>query len=237
MGRARGWNWLVALSGAVVILLSLALGIGYLASTRSSVTNYTVAVPLRRVDLRLASGSAVVVGSSSSTVQVRRTDSYSFGHSAREDRSIRDGTLAISSRCPRIIVGSCSSSYELAVPETVAVDVQTASGSIHVIGYRGTALVKSRAGSVDVEAYCGFTLSAASGSGHVHVSAACSPRHLSLFTGSGNATALVPPGRYRINAIGAAGKERVTGLIRDAQAPFTIDAHSATGRVAVEGGL
>jgi hypothetical protein len=90
---------------------------------------------------------------------------------------------------------------------------------------------------VDVEAYCGFNLSAASGSGDVHVGAACAPEHLSLVTGSGDATALVPPGRYRISAIGPAGKERVTGVLRDPRAAFTIDAHSATGSVTVQGGL
>jgi hypothetical protein len=189
------------------------------------------------VDLRLSSGTAVIVGSSSSVVQVRRSDDYSFGHAAREVRNVANGTLEITSSCPRIVLGSCSSSYELAVPETVAVTVHTTAGNIRLTGFRGAASVQSRSGSVDVEAYCGFTLSAVSGSGHVHVAAACAPQHLSLLTGSGDATALVPPGRYRISATGGAGRERVTGVVRDGRAPFTIDAHSATGTVAVEGGL
>jgi hypothetical protein len=213
------------------------MGIGWLSSSQTRVTTYAFRSPIRRVELRLASGTAVIAGSSSATVQVQRTDNYSFGHAAREQQSLTDGVLRITSSCPRIVVGSCSASYRLAVPETVAVDVETAGGDIRLTGFRGRAAVASHEGGVDVEAYCGFDLSAASVSGDVHVAAACSPRHLSLRSQSGDVTALVPPGRYRISATGAAGRERVSGVERDERAPFTIDAHSGTGAVAVEGGL
>jgi hypothetical protein len=49
--------------------------------------------------------------------------------------------------------------------------------------------------------------------------------------------ALVPPGRYRIGASSGSGHERVSGLKGDPAAPFTIDAHSGSGSVTVEGGL
>lgn len=227
----------MAVSAAVVVVVGLALGIDWLASRQTKVSQYVPASVVSRVDLRLASGSVAIVGSTSSTVEVRRTDNYAFDHAAREERSIAGGVLKISSRCPRIVLGDCSASYEIAVPETVAVDVQTTAGDIRVTGYRGNATVASRSGNVDVEAYCGFDLTAASGSGSVHVAAACSPQHLSVRSNSGDASALVPPGRYRVNATGAPGKEKVAGIVVDDRAPFTIDAHSGTGAVAVEGGL
>jgi hypothetical protein len=233
----RGWKAAVAASAAAIALVALAIGIGWIASIRSAITTYSVSTPLTRVDLRLSSGHAVIVGSSSSTLQVRRTDHFAFGHSARERRSLAGGVLRITSRCPKIVVGSCSASYELAVPETVAVDVQTTDGGVRVTGFRGSASVQTHSGTVDVEAYCGFDLSATSGSGNVHVAAACAPQRLDLRTGSGDATALVPPGRYRISAASGTGAERVTGVVRDPRAPFTIDVHSGSGSVIVEGGL
>jgi hypothetical protein len=233
----HGWNAAVVLSAAVVVLVGLLIGMGWLVSHHSRITPYSVSGPLARVDLELASGQAVIVGSSSSTVQVRRTDDYAFGHAARERRSLTSRILRITSSCPRVVLASCSASYELAVPETVAVNVQTTEGDVRLTGFRGGAAVQTRSGNVDVEAYCGFKLSATSGSGDLRVAAACAPQRLELRTGSGDATALVPPGRYQVNTSSGGGRQRVSGLIRDPRAPFVIDVHSGSGSVAVDGGL
>jgi DUF4097 and DUF4098 domain-containing protein YvlB len=233
----RGWNALVVASAAVVLLAVLGLGVGWLTSLGSTTTRYSVSAPLSRVDLHLASGQVVIVGSSSSSVEVRRTDHFAFGHEAHEQRSMRGGVLSISSRCPRIVVGSCSASYEVAVPETVAVRVITTAGHVRLDGFRGPATLQTRSGSVDVEAYCGFQLAASTGSGDLHVATACSPQRLDLRSGSGNVTALVPPGRYRLTAVSGSGQEHVTGVIRDPRALFSIDARSGSGSANVEGGL
>ena len=233
---ASRWNLAVAASAVIVALLALALGIGWLASMNSRTTTYSFGIPLNSVDVRLSSGTAVIIGTGSAMIRVRRTDHYAFGHSTRERRSLQNGTLRLTSSCPRIVVGSCSASYEIAVPETVKVNVQTTTGDVRLSGFRGSAAVQTRSGNVNVEAYCGFDLSATSRSGDVRVAAACAPQHLSLKTRSGDATAQVPPGRYRVST-SAGGTEHVTGVIRDRNAPFTIDAHSASGNVAVGGGL
>lgn len=232
----RGWNAAVAASAAIVVLLAIALGVGWLLTLHGRTTTYSVSTAVTRVELRVASGQAVIVGTSGQAVRVIRSDRFAFGHAARERRSIAGGVLRISSACPRIVLGSCSASYELAVPETVAVSVQTTRGDVQVTGFRGAAAVQTRSGSIDVEAYCGFTLEATSGAGNVHISAACAPRRLDLRTGSGDAIALVPPGRYRVSATAGSGRERVAGLVSDPRAPLSIDAHSGSGSVAVEGG-
>jgi hypothetical protein len=233
----RGWHAAVWASAAVVTLVVVAVGIGWLATMRSKTTTYSFSAPLTRVDLAMSSGQVLIVGTGSSTLQVRRTDHYAFGHAAREQRSLANGVLRISSHCPRIVVGSCSASYELAVPETVAVSLHTTRGNVRVTGFRGTAAVQTGAGNVDVEAYCGFDLAATTASGNVRIAAACSPQHLEVNTSSGDTTTLVPPGRYRVSASAGAGRPHISGVIRDTRAPFTIDAHSGSGRVAIGGGL
>jgi hypothetical protein len=185
----------------------------------------------------MSSGQALIVGTDSTTLQVRRTDEYAFGHAAREQRSVSHGVLRISSGCPKIVLGSCSASYELAVPETVAVSVRMTDGDVRITGFRGAAAVQTQAGNVDVEAYCGFDLAASTGSGDVRIAAACSPQHLMVSTNGGNATAFVPPGRYRISASSGDGEPHVSGVIRDPKAPFTIDMHSRRGSVWIGGGL
>jgi hypothetical protein len=47
----------------------------------------------------------------------------------------------------------------------------------------------------------------------------------------------VPPGHYRIGASSGSGRQRVTGVTRDPRALFSIDVHSSSGAVSVEGGL
>jgi hypothetical protein len=119
----------------------------------------------------------------------------------------------------------------------VAVRVRTTDGDVRITGFRGAAAVQTGTGNVDVEAYCGFELAARTGSGDVRIAAACSPQHLVVTTSRGNATALVPPGRYRISASSGAGEPHVSGVIGDPRAPFTIEMHSRRGSVWIGGGL
>ena len=233
--RLRGWDAAVAVSAGIFVIVALTLGAGWLASSSARVTSYSYTGQIRQVTLQLSSGDATIVGSPSGTVEVRRTDRYAFGHRARERRTLAGGALAVSSACPRILVGSCSASYEVAVPETATVVVRTGSGDVRLEGFRGTANVRTASGSVDAEAYCGFGISAVSGSGDLHVAAACAPQYLQLHTGSGDAVALVPPGRYRSEAGGA--RRRITGVTRDPSAPFSLDVHSGSGGVTIGGGL
>lgn len=237
MRRLRGWQALVAASGAVIGLVVVVTAVGWATSLNSTLDSYAVTRSLSEVDLQLASGDADVVASSSPAVQVRRTENYAFGRSARERRWMANGVLHIVSRCPHILLGSCSASYELAVPQGVTVHVRTGSGAIRMNGVSGDASLVTRSGNVDVEAYCGFHLSALSVSGDVSVATACPPQSLKLQTSSGDAQALVPPGRYRIVAVSGARRERVTGVRDDPTSVFTITVESGSGSVAVEGGL
>jgi hypothetical protein len=233
----RLWNRAVVLSAATVVLVALATAIGWLVSRHHRTTTYSYSGRLTHVDLQLSSGPVVIVGSNSPAIEVRRTDDYAFGHDATERRPLAGGVLHIRSSCPRIVVGSCSASYELAVPETVAVNVRTGSGNVRLDGFRGAASIETSSGDVDVAGFCGFNLAARSGSGSVRVGTACAPRTLVLRSGSGDVVAHVLPGRYRIGIGSGSGQERVTGVRRDAAAPYTIDAHSGSGSVSVVGGL
>ena len=156
--RLRGWNAAVLASAALLALLVLVTGVGWLASQRSRTTSYAISSPLTRIDLHLSSGRAVIVGASSPAVEVRRTDDFAFGHSARS--SVR--SLARCCGSTRGVRGSssasCSASYEIAVPESVAVNVQTTAGDVRVTDFRGAAALETHSGNVDVEAYCGFNL-------------------------------------------------------------------------------
>ena len=229
------WPRLVTASAAIVLVVALGLGAWWVASSRQQVTSYSVRGTLTAIELDLGNADAEIVGGREApVVDVRRTDAFAFHRPAAAERRVADGTLRLRSRCPRTVLGSCSASYRLTVPNNVAVTVRTASGDVRLDAFRGSALIETLTGDVSATAYCGFALRARAEEGDVSAAASCAPERLELRSRTGNVTAVVPPGRYRIDADSNLGTQRVTGLTPDADAPFGIQALSSTGDVVVE---
>jgi DUF4097 and DUF4098 domain-containing protein YvlB len=191
---------------------------------------------LTRVEIDVPSGGAEVLDAPGSTVEVRRTDSFAFDRRAHERRAVSGGVLKISSRCPRMAVGGCSSSYRVAVPENVPVVVRSGDGSVRLSAFRGSADVQTGSGDVTVDGFCGFALSIKTGAGDVRATATCSPQSLNLRSSSGDLEATVPAGGYRVEADSNTGHTEVTGVQRNAAAPYDVQALSDSGDVTVRGG-
>ncbi len=224
-------------SAAILVTVGLALAVGWTATARTRTVLYTPPTPVTRLELDLGSGNADIVGGRTSAVRVQRIDRFAFGHAALEQRSLAGGVLRLASGCPRIILGSCSSSYRVTVPDDISVSVRTGAGHVHFDGFRGSAQIRSGSGDVSVDAFCGFGLSAITGSGSVTVVSACAPEALDVRTDGGDATVIVPPGRYRVAAATLTGRRRVRGVLAGDQAPFSIVVQSRSGDVTVAGGL
>jgi DUF4097 and DUF4098 domain-containing protein YvlB len=135
-----------------------------------------------------------------------------------------------------MVIGSCSASYRIDVPNDVPISVRIEHGDIRLDGYRGSADIATDTGAIRVEGYCGFVLGAASSSGDVTVSSACSPERLTLRSDRGDVAATVPSGNYRIQAASNAGATSVRGLVDDGGAPWVIQALSNTGNVTLSAG-
>ena len=134
------------------------------------------------------------------------------------------------------LLGSCSSSYRLRVPDNVPVRVRTTSGNVSSSGYRGSATVDTRSGDVNFDGWCGFNLLIRADVGDVRAVAACAPQRLQLRSRQGSVEALVPPGRYRVDAESDEGKRSVRGVTTGDDAPFQVQALSTTGDVRVGSG-
>jgi hypothetical protein len=232
--RAR-WPLLVAVSLALLCAAGAALCAWWLASARTSTVAYTVRGAQMGVQIRVVSGDVVVIGGARGGVAVRRTDRSTFGHGPVERRTQQGGRLAVSSTCPRLVVGSCSASYRVAVPDNVPVSVRADGGTITLEGYRGSASLTTGGGRIAVDAFCGHVLRASSTSGDVTAVASCSPERLELRSTRGDVSASVPAGRYRVEAASATSYELVRGLTSDPDAPWEIQALSTSGGVLVEG--
>jgi hypothetical protein len=102
-------------------------------------------------------------------------------------------------------------------------------------GYRGSARILTGDGGIDISGYCGNSLDARAGDGDIALEAACAPPRLSLRSGSGSIHAVLPPGRYDLDAESTSGAETVRGVTPRSDAPYTVQVLSASGDVSVEG--
>jgi Putative adhesin len=234
--RVSPWGRVVAISALLVVGGAAALAIGAMASTRERVVSYPVNGALRGIAFDLADGAITIVGGGRrDAVTIERTERYAFGHDARSTRSVQDGIFRVRSRCPTSLIGKCTVVYRVTVPDNLPVEVRTGSGSVRMRDYRGSAMLSSGSGDIDVAGFCGFSLDARAGSGDVAAQTACAPPRLSLRTNSGAVSARVPPGSYDLDAESASGREHVRGVKATAEAPFAIRALSGSGDVTVEG--
>jgi DUF4097 and DUF4098 domain-containing protein YvlB len=212
------------------------LGIWWAATKETRIASYRVTGNVARVEIAVHSGSAEITDAGGSAVEVRRTDRFGFGRPSHERRSIRNGVLRVSSSCPRLVVGTCSSDYRVAVPENVPVVVRSTEGDVRIDSFRGSADVQTGSGDVFVDGFCGFALAIKTGSGDARATATCSPQSLNLRSSSGDLTATVPAGGYRIEADSNGGRTSVSGIQRNPGAPYEVQALSNSGDVTVRGG-
>jgi hypothetical protein len=220
----------------VLLLAALGLGIWWAATKETRIATYRVTGSLTRVEIDVRSGGAEITDASGSAVEVRRTDRFAFGRPARERRTLTNGVLRIASRCPRVVVGSCTSDYRVALPENVPVVVRSGDGDVHVGAFRGSADIQSGSGNVIVDGFCGFALSIKTASGDARATATCSPQSLNVRSSTGDIQATVPAGSYRLDAESTNGRTDVSGIQRSADAPYEVQALSDSGDVTVRGG-
>ena len=235
--RLSPWGRLVTASAILVVGGAVALLAAGVASRQERIVSYAVAGALNGVTLDVGDADVEIVrGGARRAIDVRRTDRYAFGHPARFERTVGDGTVRLRSRCPETIADACSVSYRVVVPDNLPVDVRTGGGTVRLSEYHGSARVQTGSGDIDVGGFCGFSLSARTASGDVSAAASCAPQQLSLRSRTGSVRAVVPPGRYQVDAESASGSREVRGLSPVADAPFSIQALSSSGDVQVEGG-
>ena len=88
---------------------------------------------------------------------------------------------------------------------------------------------------MDVDTFCGFSLTIRTTTGDARTTASCSPQRLDMRSVSGDLNAAVPAGTYRVEADSDGGSREVTELEQSTGAPFEIRALSDSGDVTVRG--
>jgi hypothetical protein len=230
------WGRVVAISVLLVVGGALALAIGSFASTHEVRSSYPVTGSPEGLSFDLGDGDIVIVGGGRrATVEVRHTERYAFGVEAVTSRSVRAGVFGVHSRCPTSLLGPCRVDYRVIVPDNLAVDVRTSGGNVTFRGFRGSAKVTTAGGEIDISGYCGNSLDARAGSGDIVLETSCAPPQLSMRSGSGSIHAVLPSGRYDIDAESTSGDASVRGITARDDAPYSVQVFSGSGDVDVEG--
>jgi len=234
--RPSPWSTVVAASAAIVVGTAVVIAVWWAATREERVSSYAVSGSLNGVTLDLGDADADIIGGGERPgVRVRRTDHSAFGRRAVAQRDVSGGVLRIRSRCPSSVLGSCSASYRLTVPDNVPVTVRTGAGDVRFDRYQGSARIDTTDGDIAVNAFCGFSLHARAESGAVRAATSCAPERMELRSASGDVLAIVPPGRYRVDADSDSGRRTVEGITAADDAPFSIQALSTAGDVDVLG--
>jgi len=230
------WGRVVAISALLVVGGLVALVIAGLASERQVRASYPVTGAVESLVFDLGAGDIVIVGGGrDDAVSVRRTEHYSFGRKAVTQQSVKAGVFGVHSRCPTSLLAPCTVGYRVVVPDNIAVSIRTTDGDVSLRGYRGTVKVTTNAGQIDISGYCGNSLDARAGAGDIALDASCAPPQLSMRSSSGSIRAVLPAGRYDIDAETNSGEANVRGITARDDAPYSIQVLSGSGDIDVEG--
>src|SRR5918999_1566698 len=229
--RASPWWWLVLVCAVLLLAAVATMAAWWIASRETQVAQYRVLGTVSAIELDVGAADVEIAGGASSDVEVRRTAEFAFGRLPDQTRRLDGDVLLIRSRCPDTVVGTCRAAYNISVRDNVQVTVVTTSGRVRVTSLNGSARIQTGSGAIAVEGFCGFQLSATSASRDVRRAAARSPDPMELRSPGGGVHAVVPAGRYRVDASSARGSAQVSNLGESDDAPFAVQAISGTGAV------
>ncbi len=232
--RASPWWWLVLVSSVLLVAALAVMTVWGFASRETQVSRYRVLGTVSTIELDVGAADVEIVGGAP-VVEVRRTAEFAFGRPPEQTRDLDGDVLKITSRCPDTVVGTCDAAYRIAVRDNVQINVITTSGLVRVSALNGSARLQTGSGAIAVDGFCGFQLIATSASGDVRGAAGCSADRMELRSTGGDVHAIVPAGRYRVDASSSRGSSEVRNLTETDDAPFALQAISGTGDVLVEG--
>ena len=230
--HASSWGWLVTVSAFALLTAGLVMVVWWAATDEERTSTYNVRGSVTMITLDMGEANLQIVGGGSQpTVQVSHTDRYAFGHPAQAQRIVKGGTLELRARCPAALLGSCSSTYRLRVPDNVPVRVKTTSGSVSVeqlsrLRRRST----TRSGDVELRRLVRLPPPGPGGRRRRPRDRRLLAERLELRSSDGDVRAVVPRGRYRVDAVRTSGAQRVRGLTAADDAPFQIQALSTPAR-------
>ena len=239
----------------LVILGATAIVLADVAFQKTTVVRHSFKEPIRTIVVRADSGDIELVPAPGRAVRVRETRQHTF-KTPTFASGVDDGVLTIDAGCDAAFV-TCQTDLRVTVPTGVAVDAKSGSGDVdargidvrrarlesdsgdvraELLGPQRLVRARSDSGDVDVRSRDARVVDAQTNSGDVVVAANGRPRRVVAITDSGDVRVVVPAGEYRVDAQSDAGAAKLRRISRNDRAVRSIEAHSGSGDVRLDGG-
>lgn len=217
---------------AVALALSGCDALGKLgtAAHYPAATSYTIGGRVTTVVIDAGSGSVDVTGTGRSTVGVSQQAAYTTTPPTAR-HVLTGGTLTLSYSC-RVEL-SCSVSYTVQVPRSVAVRVSASEGDVTLTSLAGPATVQTSSGLITAVSLDSAQVSLKSDAGGIIATCSTAPRSLHASTTVGAITLAVPGSvGYAISTRTFVGTSDIT-VRRSARSPHVISASSDVGSISI----
>ena len=219
----------------VVLALSGCDALGKLGSAAHypKATSYTIGSRVTTVVIDAGSGSVDVTGSGRSSVRVSQQASYTTKPPTAR-HMLAGGTLTLSYSCQ--VELSCSISYTVAVPRSVAVRVSAGAGAVTLTSLAGQTTVQTSSGLIIANSLASAVVSLQSHAGGIIATCTSAPLSLHASTTVGAITLTVPGSvGYAISTKTFVGTSAVT-VRRSARSAHVISASSDIGSISISPG-
>ena len=239
----------------LVILGATAIVLADVGFRKTTTVRHSFKEPIRTIVVSADSGDIELVPAPGRAVRVRETRRHTFKTPTfRSD--VEDGVLTIDASCDAAFI-TCRTDLRLTVPTGVAVGAESESGDVdargiqarrarlesdsgdiraELLGPQRLVRAHSDSGDVDVRTREARVIDAQTKSGDVVVAANGTPRRIVAITDSGDVRVVVPAGQYRVDAEANSGDVKLKGISRNDRAARSIEAHSDSGDVRLDGG-
>lgn len=230
----RGGSLLVAAVG-VLAFPGLLAGCGGLSQIGGGTHNppaqvFTVTARVTTLVIKGGAGTIDVTGSDRGTVSVSQQFSYTKAAPAAA-HVVSGTTLTLSYTCPSEIV--CGVSYNVQVPQGVAVQVSSAAGAITLTGLAGPVSAQTSAGLITATGLSSPTASLKSNAGGIDATFAAAPASVHASTNIGPISISVPgSASYAIDTHTYVGSSTVT-VPKSPASSHTISASSDLGSITI----
>ncbi|GAA4975477.1 DUF4097 family beta strand repeat-containing protein [Actinoplanes utahensis] len=175
-------------------------------------------------------GRITVTAGSGTTVRVTETARYTGARPQPEHRL--DGTgLTFTSGCQGL--GDCGVDYEIELPATVRLTLDSGGGDIRIDGVSGRIDLRSGGGSVTANGIAAPEVTARTGGGSYDMAFTAAPGTVRVDTGGGDTT-LALPGKSFAVQVDADGGDSTVGVPVDPASPHRIGVNSGGGDVVLQ---
>ncbi len=207
---------------------------------------------ITQIVIRLQSGAITIRGSDRASVEGDRVVERALQAPTIDehlDATPQGPVLRLESSCPAALAPWCRVSYDLSVPRGVAVDIETATGSVTVADVTGAVVVSTGAGSISLSEIAGSVavesgagcitarglrspvVNAQSGAGTVDLAFSSPPTMVQSHSGAGSVGVVVPDDGSSYRVVGGEGTTRFIDVVTDPRSSRSLDLESGAGSI------